>query len=243
MRPKRKFLSAILVLLCVSTIAVTAESVDNQGLSIAFNAKAKGPGAVIWGIAGIPAVYPPSLVYGEYDYHAVLTKSKFDLKGKLTEVTYDNRSAIEEVWWFRDAKGNGKLHAKWDDHEFKIKIAMDSDAFGGYRIYDRYPHLVAGINEYAGSDTLELFDPQLASITFKGKYDGDKISGRLNTLLGDMGFIVNLWIEGLNAYLCFLWLEEGDSFPIEEPCEDCAVITIPVVKKLRFKVKFQSTEE
>lgn len=236
MRPKKQLVSAILVLLCLSTVAVSTVLAGESELSIRFKAKAKGAGTVIWGLAGIPADYPPSLVYGEYDYHAVLTKSKFDLKGKLTEVTYDKRSADEEVWWFYDAKGKGKLHAKWGEHEFKIKIAMDGDSFGGYRIYYGYPHLIAGVNEYAG-DILELFDPQWATMAFKGKYDGDEISGRLNTFLGDLAFFVNLWIDDLDLYLCFIWLTTELDIPIYGTN---IVVTVPAVKKLKFKVKFKS---
>lgn len=220
MKTKGKFLSiSTLLLLCTSIVATASAQTD----SLRFNTVAVGKGAVAWGASWIPD--GEELTYGELEYVSLM-KGVFTLSGSSEDISWDE---YDNVWWFRDAKAHGVLVAQWDDHMLNVRVTWEYTEGAG-NPDDEF--IVVGIDMDA--PTLpELFDPWRATLNFRGTYDGQRITGRLNVFGGyGMFLIANLWIETLQKYALFIWFYQETPIPIPD-----GAITVPKATLIKFKVK------
>ncbi|MFQ6127201.1 MAG: hypothetical protein ACE5R6_21720 [Candidatus Heimdallarchaeota archaeon] len=249
----------ILLLLCISMIAVAPVSAKGAKPSLKFHAKAKGAGAFAWGQAWIPSEPPTEGYYGELKKVEIFEKSNFKLHGKSSNMTpppppgEESEGAIEEVAppeenvWFRETKGHGKLHAKFGDHQFKIKIKMDDNTEGAYDYIEQKDLwvLIVGVDIDMFTDLETMFDPKEATMKFKGTWDKEKINGLANAFLSEeMFFILNLWFNdsNTNTYAHFIWWAE--EMKVEVPNDGkVEIITIPAAKQIKLRVKIQDVKE
>ncbi|MFQ5820052.1 MAG: hypothetical protein ACE5I5_08710 [Candidatus Heimdallarchaeota archaeon] len=277
-KTKKKLLGSIILLLCVSMLAASPVVANNHKSSLGFHAKAKGPGEVFWGLSFFLGESPGDGIepgdgtliedgeapgegegpyYGKIEESVVLTKSNFKLHGKSFTLTHE-ADEDEERWWFEDARASGHLKAEWPDHTLRIRIRA-KDTEGGYLVRPTIDEpisqlIVVGLNLDHKDDLMELFDPVHASLSFRGKYDGKKISGICYAFMGRVFgedtntgewsehtlIILNLWIPALETYVSFFWVSREVYFVFPDPDNPIISLIIPAAKKVQVRVKLRA---
>jgi hypothetical protein len=236
---KNVLIALVVILLINSTTSVSA----CHDQRFRFKTKIKGAGFIGWGFSMIPGD-EDNFIYGDVEYGANLSRSKFSLRGSSGSIDY-SYSPEEEVWWIFGARAHGSLFAKWDDHWMYLRV-RSRNTDGALIVREFYNLLITGIDSNQ-QDLESLFDPKNALLNVYGYYDGSRIYGQMNTFLGYGGLfeeegasfqVVNLWIETLDVYLSFVWWfhSEGSDFTVI-PAGILFILLSSRYIKIRIKLK------
>jgi len=191
---------------------VTIPTQDYQ--RIIFHSIAKGQGIILWGQSAFPTEEGGTYTYGELEYQANLTRSIFVLTGFSRDISGDDSSVL----WLRNIKASGVIAAKWanndEHHKLIIKLKSGLETEGALIREEAQRTLLVGLDIDIGTGNLEkLFNPKYATMTFKGTFDGEKITGIIYACMatmydGDQEYnivIVNFYIYELCKYVCLAW--------------------------------------
>ncbi|MHA1713810.1 MAG: hypothetical protein ACTSW4_07230 [Candidatus Ranarchaeia archaeon] len=215
------------------SVPLTHVAVASSYTRLRFKSIIIGNGLIVWGHSWIPEQNEgnreQNLVYGETEYFSNAT-SVFIYGGRaniwLHRSFYDhsNPAILVEEFWFNEVKAKGILWARWGNHHFFVVMRANENTEGAYILTtntttgEQAGLLVVGVNTSYGTTSpeslIQLFDPRHATIPFKGRLDGQRITGVLHVFGGDTPMvIVNLWIETLGIYVNFMWLRQDSLFP------------------------------
>ena len=235
----------VLLLLCASVGPVSAA---NSASRVSFSVLELGNGLLVWGHSWIPdhdeETGEQVLVYGEVDY--LTNVSTFFLlcgSGAVWRHWTFWEDAIQlDEYWFDGARVWGVFLAGWDGHQLCLFLQSGANTEGALlRTTDLGTGevgdlLVVGVDTSYG-DLYDLFNPQHATIEFRGLCDGQWVSGVLH-LFGGYGtfVIVNLWIETLETYVHFMWFFEDAYLPDVTTEDPYDVIYVPAAAITRIRI-------
>ena len=228
------------VLLLFTTLVLlgpVAIAVAKGGNSIIFQSVGKGQGLVIWGASQIP-----NHVYDDPPQYATTLDdgfTKFVGKGLLEESILPLEG---EVWGLRDIvsfPSFPSMTAEWTQdgvkHQLKVKFGITETTQGEYgkmlsgwgrpsgSVFTVVETVIIGLNvekyDSVNPDSLyDVLDPQFATMTFQGTFDGQAFSGKANVMSWSVDeykedlMQVNLWASD-GTYATIGWLPWDITYP------------------------------
>jgi len=201
---------------------------------ITFMGYAFGQGSMMWGAS---TLYSHMWGYPEYwgEMNGYFYVGGTGLSEESDFVHLDTQSGHIESWELKCVRSSTLMIAEWEEntasggtipHELIVKFRITGETDFEYS-KNSSPISKDGINwigpyemevldiginlDYYEPSSDNAWDPQLATMNFKGILDGQKIEGTANMMLHSVSeipwarwFFINLWIDE-NTYASFIW--------------------------------------